>query len=247
MVMPEALGSTRTEPGSNPAINTQATCAVGENMFTQYRKTATIRTIAVLSEDAEAMIGDNPIHLNSGDSAEVRKPTESMAVLACIFRNDIPGKSQKLCLADKDGDHRFDVVSVAYDDREFALKGPASFQIKDETSFDFGSDSFKREVLYQGTSQGVLRLSVREFSGGLARPAFTQDVTYDLSKEGPTEIAFRELRVKVLKATATDINYVVEQPFRTSLLGSEGVEEGNQEGGKSCWVGSQRRTGRDCE
>jgi len=56
-----------------------------------------------------------------------------------------------------------------------------------------------------------VKVSYREFKGGLARPAFTQDVSYQMDPDGTTTIAFRGLRIKVLKATRESITYVVNQ------------------------------------
>lgn len=71
--------------------------------------------------------------------------------------------------------------------------------------------SFKRELIYSGVSGGVVRISYREFSGDLARPAFTQELTYDLA-DGD-EIGFRGARFRVVKATNTTIHYVVIRPL----------------------------------
>lgn len=72
-------------------------------------------------------------------------------------------------------------------------------------------DNFRREIVYSGVSKGTVSLLYREYSGNMARPAFSQDLTYDLS-EGD-EIGFRGARFKVLKATNTSIRYVVLKPL----------------------------------
>lgn len=74
-------------------------------------------------------------------------------------------------------------------------------------------DDFYVDVLYQGTSKGEAKISYREFSAGIARPAFTQDVAYELAPDGSTMIAFKGMRIKVLKATGQNIRYIVEQPM----------------------------------
>lgn len=71
--------------------------------------------------------------------------------------------------------------------------------------------SFRRELVYSGASKGTIKLLYREFSNDLARPAFSQDLTYDLA-DGD-EIGFRGARFKVLKATNTSIRYVVLKPL----------------------------------
>lgn len=48
---------------------------------------------------------------------------------------------------------------------------------------------FRRELIYGGLAAGVISISYREYSDGFARPAFTQDLRYDL-KDG-REIGFQ--------------------------------------------------------
>jgi hypothetical protein len=69
------------------------------------------------------------------------------------------------------------------------------------------SGGFKRELIYGGVSKGVVKLSYREFVDNLARPAFTQEISYDLA-DGD-EIGFHGARFKVLKATNTSITFTL--------------------------------------
>ena len=66
---------------------------------------------------------------------------------------------------------------------------------------------FRRELIYSGVAKGVVTLVYREFVNDLARPAFTQTLTYDLS-EGD-EIGYRGARLKVLRATNMSIRYTM--------------------------------------
>lgn len=61
-----------------------------------------------------------------------------------------------------------------------------------------GPESFQRELVYSGVAKGVITILYREFLGGVARPAFSQEVHFDLS-EG-SEIGYKGARFKVLKA-----------------------------------------------
>lgn len=71
---------------------------------------------------------------------------------------------------------------------------------------------FRRELIYGGVAKGVLTLSYREFVNDMARPAFTQVLTYDLA-EGD-EIAYQGARLKVLGANNTGLRYIVLAPLR---------------------------------
>lgn len=71
----------------------------------------------------------------------------------------------------------------------------------------FSKDSFKAELLYNGAAKKVVKLSYREFKDDVARPAFTQELTYDLA-EGDV-IGFKGARFKVLKTSNSGITYKV--------------------------------------
>lgn len=73
-------------------------------------------------------------------------------------------------------------------------------------------DSFKYEILYQGVSRNTLKLAYREYIKDMARPAFYQDVTYDLEVK-PTTISFRTVRIEISAADNNKITYRVLSSF----------------------------------
>jgi hypothetical protein len=72
---------------------------------------------------------------------------------------------------------------------------------------DVGPDAAHRELVYSGLSKGSINLLYREYSADMVRPAFTQELQYDLS--AGDEIGFKGARFKILKATNVDVRYVV--------------------------------------
>lgn len=84
-------------------------------------------------------------------------------------------------------------------------------EIVDAGIEDLGTDGFKVELLYGGVTKGTVKLSYREFMRDMARPAFSQELAYDLA-DGD-EIGFRGARLKVVKATNVSIRYVVVKPL----------------------------------
>jgi hypothetical protein len=71
----------------------------------------------------------------------------------------------------------------------------------------WSTDSLKSELIYGGLSQKTISISYREFVDKTARPAFTQEIKYDLN-DGDV-IGFRGARFQVLKATNTNIKYKI--------------------------------------
>jgi len=72
--------------------------------------------------------------------------------------------------------------------------------------------SYKQVLIYNGISNGKskdnIKVSYREYVGDKTSPAFSQDLTYDLSES--REIAFRDLRIEVLEATNSSITFFVK-------------------------------------
>jgi hypothetical protein len=72
-------------------------------------------------------------------------------------------------------------------------------------------NNFQQTLIYTGKEQDIIKMSYREFSGNIARPAFTVDVTYNLNESDI--IAFRSARFKIISASNTSITYVVLSSF----------------------------------
>lgn len=74
-------------------------------------------------------------------------------------------------------------------------------------------DSFKREILYNGKQGNTIFMSYREFEGNMARPAFTQNLTFEMVDGDDNFIGTKGLRIKVLDYSNTGILYEVISPF----------------------------------
>ena len=72
---------------------------------------------------------------------------------------------------------------------------------------EVSSENFKRELLYTGISKNVISIVYREYVNDMARPAFSQELKYDLG-EGSI-IGFKGARFEVVKATNLGITYRV--------------------------------------
>lgn len=79
---------------------------------------------------------------------------------------------------------------------------------------ELGAKGFRRELVYAGSTKDAVLLTYREYLNDLARPAFTQNLTYDRS-EGD-EVGFRGARLKILKATNTELTFVVLKAISAS-------------------------------
>lgn len=65
--------------------------------------------------------------------------------------------------------------------------------------------SFKKELIYTGISRNVVSILYREFKEDIARPAFSQDLKYDLSDS--KIVGYRGARFEIIKATNQGLTY----------------------------------------
>ncbi len=98
-----------------------------------------------------------------------------------------------------------------YFNRKVFYFGDKSVSVEKTNVITWGKDSFSKELIYGGVSQNTITISYREFSDNTARPAFTQELKYDLSQSDP--IGFRGARFQVIKANNTGLVFKVIKPL----------------------------------
>lgn len=76
---------------------------------------------------------------------------------------------------------------------------------------ELDQNSFQKTLLYNGKIGNKITLGYREFSGGMARPAFSNSVDYDLSES--TIVGYKGARLEIVKATNTELTYRVLSNF----------------------------------
>lgn len=76
---------------------------------------------------------------------------------------------------------------------------------------DFVPDTYKKELVYNGRLENYIKVIYREYLNNWARPAFTQELQYDLNESNV--IGFQGARIEILEATNTKITYKVLSHF----------------------------------
>lgn len=97
-------------------------------------------------------------------------------------------------------------VSITFD-----KYGTTPIEYKTELTPIPKKEYLKQEFIYNGKVGNAIKFTYREFVDDLARPAFTQDLQYDLTES--KVIGFRGLRIEILSATNTKIQYKVLTHF----------------------------------
>lgn len=69
----------------------------------------------------------------------------------------------------------------------------------------YSADYVRKELLYAGMHDNVIEVSYREFRGGMAAPAFFQNLKYDLDES--QTIRFQNFQIEVLEASNQEFKY----------------------------------------
>ena len=85
----------------------------------------------------------------------------------------------------------------------------AEFSLGKTTTYSRSSN--QQTLIYSGKIGNRITLGYREFVNEIARPAFSNDVNYDLSES--TTLGYKGARVQVISATNTEITYKVLAGF----------------------------------
>lgn len=116
-------------------------------------------------------------------------------------------------------------IRFSKEKQETCVVGPGAYGITQATcdtehnySFErrplVSDNNFQQTLIYSGRVGDRIKVSYREFSGNMARPAFSNEAEYDLSDS--RTIAYRGARIRVIKADNQSITYEVESNFNTN-------------------------------
>jgi len=130
----------------------------------------------------------------------------------CTIRAKLD-KDWKVCLTDKNNTGSFTHIGNYMYGNYYKLNQPSKYKITPSDPI-FNNESFKYVALYQGKIGNKIRISFREFINNMARPAFTQDIEYELEKDGITIIGFKGLRIEIIKVTNMNITYKVIKDYK---------------------------------
>lgn len=200
---------------SIPQVGIASTSETGDTMYAESQTTSSQEATVTLTQPATATMDlGHKLSVEAGRSGQLMNTMGRKAVCWQFVTTPGVGGPAHACLLDYSDANRFDYVMFRNRDRVFPLTRPVAYSVVKGAAIETSQESkFRRELLYQGLSKGTIKLSYREFANDMARPAFTQDVLYDLESNGKTTVVFKGLRVNVLEATSARIKYVVEQPF----------------------------------
>ena len=202
-----------------PDIGQVAHAEVGASLYSEGYLTETRLYTGTLKESASVQMQGYHLNVASSTSGPISVKYGSSKPMMCfpMTRGAVGALFGRApyygCLVDTKGTKIFDAAVFFHRNEEYALDHPVPYSVAAKDARKVEHDSFQVDVLYQGMSKGEVKISYRESSGGVARPAFTQDVSYELEADGTAIIGFKGMRLKVLRASGQSLEYVLEKPI----------------------------------
>lgn len=198
--------------GKLPSLGTVATVPVGGTVFSQFRYLS--KSGYRLTEQVNTRLRLGLVRASAGDfvvkSIADGQPAFCTELKAYIDR--MAGPFKPACFLERGPAGVFTHVMAAPGPIFFetALERPVRYEASELVVPS--TDAFRYELLFQGASNKTLRIAYREFKNDMARPAFYQDVTYELEAL-PMQVSFRTVRLEVLAAGNSGLTYRVLSGF----------------------------------
>lgn len=198
-----------TEVGREPSLEVRATARVGDTIYRQYAYTKTNMT--TLQDGYSSSIGLAKIEAPKGTILTKASALGRHALCTAQPTYFALGEARPVCFFDDDGDGKLEKVWIVGTLATFVYEAPQLAYEQREVAQ--AARGFSKELIYQGREGLILKVAYREHLNDLARPAFSQDLSYEMSKSGPTEIVFRNVELTVTEVGNNKIAYVVHTEF----------------------------------
>lgn len=183
--------------GSLPQAGVISVAAVGNPVFQRFRYSEL--SVAATLETASMSFGFAEITLHKGEPL-YRVPSKTK------FKACVGGSGP--CGLDDLGNGTFSRVSVDTVTSAWKLKEPVPYRI--EKQIGHSPNSFRQVTTFLGVSAGTIRFSYREFAGDLARPAFTEELSFPIGGKFPQELSYKDVHMTLLGIDANGLRYQID-------------------------------------
>lgn len=188
--------------GTFPKVNNVAQTGAGSILYTEFNYT--VSPTIVLNTNC-------PTHRAEIPKAEKLVAVKVKNTRVYVYHDKDDGEYGELYyLTDRDSNNKIDQYKT--------YSGPWT-PVDPEIEYTSGEPvladqtGYKLELIYLGTSDGVMELSYREFKDDYSKPALTKVAGYAINQIGPTTIAFKGAEIQILRATSDEIKYKVLKGF----------------------------------
>jgi hypothetical protein len=199
--------------GQEPALGAVQSAVVGDVLYSEFEYTGNSGAITMAPfEQGIGLGGSVTVPAGTAMYASDIDGRRGYCTATLTYLDPLVGPYRGTCWFDSNNDGNLDqfwvmpgAVPYTYD-----ADIPLAYRANEISNTAGG---YKYEIVYQGLDGDVLRMLYREYVDNMARPAFQQELTYNVNPTGPTQIRFRSVAMEVTHAQGSDITYVVTSGF----------------------------------
>lgn len=195
---------------SEPPLNTESTVFIGDSLIRQGEDTLGFAVIIPRDiSDGKVKKGTyfvtgrkSTSDIDSGEKGYIYRfdseKIQKYSRLGIVYDTWLEYNSLKNSLKLNNGCAPWGVVDIE------------DFKISHEARMSSES-SFQMSLIYLGKNGNTLKFGYREFYNNLARPAFSNEISYDLNESNI--IGYKKAKIQVISATNTSITYKILSYF----------------------------------
>jgi len=214
--------------GISPALGSFSVVDVGEKIAEQFAYDVYFDSKTVDSFDGRLFLGN--VKVPAGEKLRAVEAADG-SLQFCSTRNlyfdPLTGPYDIVCFADTDDDLSFEKMRVpAIASGQWKIiESPIAYQ-RGIVDMPVGvATGYKTELIYQGLSDGDIKIAYHEYVNNMARPSFSQMVDYKYSM-GEALIAFKGARITVHEATSSNLTYTLDKGFDSYVKRDEDLSIG---------------------
>lgn len=182
-----------------PSVGSEQTVTAGSDIFTRGKGVPSV----VLLEDVAIGNIFNSARFPAGSQLAIDPIQTGGSTMVACGVGDLGG----VCLVDKGIDGTFDKHRPSTGLLAYKLKVPVRYKWGPPIPTTGTASSYRQTLSFLGVNGQTLRLAYREYVNEMARPAFTDEVTFSLSGTYPETVAYRDLVIEVLGIGNTGLRY----------------------------------------
>ncbi len=196
---------------SYPELNKETTVQLGNSLIKQGR---VIKGFAVIIKEDHFNMVPKGVYFVTGKKEFTNIDTNEKGFLYRFDNNGITSKIVQGRVHDTwlEYDTTRKTLKLRYGITvPYTIGEITKYELKEDAIKKVTNDNFQMELIYLGKSGNLLKFGYREFYNDYARPAFSNEISYDLNDSNI--IGYKKAQLQVISATNTSITYKVLNYF----------------------------------
>ncbi|ADE15614.1 hypothetical protein Nhal_2534 [Nitrosococcus halophilus Nc 4] len=208
-----AVDESKVNQGFSPQLGVESEAYVGSTIFKQFNYTYR-PSYSLESSHTESVGLGGKIVLSPGMNLFplALDGAKCLATADKVYHDLIVGPQARVCFFDENGDQEFEYGKYAPGTVYFKYTPSVPIRYSTGEKISETPGSFSYELVLTSVGHDALEFMYREYRGNLARPAFFQNVKYNIGNL-PTKVRFQNVEIEILGTSDNVLRYKILNGF----------------------------------